>query len=391
MIIWIIGLSGSGKTSLGNELINQLNSSQEKWMIMDGDNFRSILGEELGHKIEDRKKIGERLVNLSLEFSRQNKNLIVCLLSIFPEHQKKMRDSVKDYKEIFINVSLRKLKERDNKNLYKKAEKGEIENVVGIDIEFPKPKNPDLIINNNQNISSFSNIASNVLKTFGLNEKKYEYSSKNLLEKKEKYEYSNYLGESFLDLYSISREKTKKNINEKILYLSQFHKYKKSISYFLFKDEKRINPLLLKKEFLNIKQDLKGSINSKFLLVSWLKSLAKNKSINENIEKKVLIFLKRFEVSKKIYEGYTKKDIKKSGEAVRTLDVYILFGILLGELYEISNSKKKKIIYFNTMIKVCDLVESSLENLTSPGEIFLSEKLFLKENHIFKILKRELD
>ena len=56
MVIWIIGMSASGKTTIGKKLHERLLLSEEKWIFLDGDTFRNILGEDLGHTVENRKK-----------------------------------------------------------------------------------------------------------------------------------------------------------------------------------------------------------------------------------------------------------------------------------------------------------------------------------------------
>ena len=61
MIIWLIGMSASGKTTIGKKLFNQLQQSSEQWLFLDGDTFRNILGEDLGHSIDDRRKNAYRI------------------------------------------------------------------------------------------------------------------------------------------------------------------------------------------------------------------------------------------------------------------------------------------------------------------------------------------
>ncbi len=383
-------MSGSGKTSLGNELLSHLDSHEEKWMIMDGDKFRAILGEDTGHSVEERRKNGERLVNLSLEFSRQGKNLIVCVLSIFPEHLKKNRSLIKDYKEIYIDVSIENLKKRDNKKIYEKALKGEIKNVVGVDIDFPVPKNPDLHIDNNKSLKNFSKLTGEIIKKLKLKNLNYKYINDDLLLNIEKYEYSNYLGKSFLTSYSSSRKNTLKYIQIKITNFLKSYRSKKPANHFLFKNEKRLDQYFINKELNSIESSLNNGTTSKFLLLSWIKFLSLENSKSLEIENDVLIFLKRFEVTKRIFQGYTKNSYKKIGNEILALDVYILFGILLCNLYNSSRLKDNKIIYFNSVLKICDIVASSIIRLSTPCELFLAEKLFIQEEIIYKGLSKNI-
>ncbi len=388
MIIWIIGLSGSGKTTLGNELMNQLNKSKDKWMLMDGDRFRSILGEDLGYDLESRRKVGERLVNLSQEFDRQNQNLIVCVLSLFPEHQKTNRKSIKNYKEIFLDVSLDTLRERDNKGLYKMADKGKMKNIVGIDIPFPRPTNADFIIDNNEDRVSLEETANNLLKELNLQEKSYKYSQNNLFSYKEKYEYTSYEGKRFISFYLNSRSELMSYLDTKIKYLNALYPPGEH-NHFLFKKTLPVSNYFIEKELTIKESAIDSHRETKPLLLDWLE-IINNDQVDELLFSKILTLLQRFEVSKRLHEGYTIDDIKKVGEIKDSLDVYILFGLLLTEAFTKFVAIERKVILFNTILKVCDLISSVPERLTTPCEIALTKELFEKEHTIYKYIKGHL-
>ena len=101
-------MSASGKTTFGKLLFDKLKMSNEKWILLDGDVYRNILGEDLGHSIEERKKNGSRISRICQFLNNNNINVIACVLSIFHEHQEYNRKKIKDYREIFIDVSLEK-------------------------------------------------------------------------------------------------------------------------------------------------------------------------------------------------------------------------------------------------------------------------------------------
>ena len=148
MIIWLIGLSGAGKTFIGKELATTLKAEHDNLVYLDGDILRDVWGDSLGHTIEARKINAKRISKLCHMFDQQGIHVVATVLSIFPEWQTWNRQNFKQYFEVFVDTDLETLKKRDSKGLYAKAMAGELENVVGIDIPFPRPKNPDLILAN---------------------------------------------------------------------------------------------------------------------------------------------------------------------------------------------------------------------------------------------------
>ena len=148
MIIWIIGMSGAGKTTIGKKLLPMLNKHIGKFVFIDGDEVREIFGNDLSHKLEDRRKNANRIKHLCKLFDKNNINVVCCILSIFEETRDWNRKNLKKYKEIYIKVSMNELIRRDQKGLYKGALKNEIKNVVGFDIPFEEPSKSDIIIEN---------------------------------------------------------------------------------------------------------------------------------------------------------------------------------------------------------------------------------------------------
>tara|TARA_B100001142_G_scaffold328544_1_gene388963 strand:- start:40 stop:552 length:513 start_codon:yes stop_codon:yes gene_type:complete len=146
MVVWFIGLSGAGKTTLATKLVSHLRESRKDVVFLDGDILRDVWGDDTDHTIQGREKNAKRISNLCKSLDQQGLNVVASVLSIFPEWQKWNRENFSQYFEIFLDVSMDILIERDTKGLYKKARKGEIKNVVGIDIEFPTPPSPDMIL-----------------------------------------------------------------------------------------------------------------------------------------------------------------------------------------------------------------------------------------------------
>ena len=148
MIIWIIGMSAAGKTVIGKELYKLVKEKYRHSVFIDGDIFRGLHDDDVKHSIEDRKRNSDRVCNMCQFLDQQDIHVVCSILSIFNEAQDWNRDNYKNYFEVYLDVSLDTLVERDPKGLYKGARSGEIPNVVGMDIDFTPPKNPDMIIKN---------------------------------------------------------------------------------------------------------------------------------------------------------------------------------------------------------------------------------------------------
>lgn len=146
MLIWIVGLAGSGKTTLGRELVRQMRCRGMPTVLIDGDDVRSVLSPELGHSIDDRRTNGDRIVRLGAWLVEQQINVVVCILSIFKDHREWNRMNIKEYFEIYMDVPMEVLEQRDQKRLYSRAAQGRIENVVGFDIDFKPPDDPNMVV-----------------------------------------------------------------------------------------------------------------------------------------------------------------------------------------------------------------------------------------------------
>ena len=163
MIIWLIGLSGSGKTSVGKGLYNKLSKS-EPFVFLDGDQVREMWGDNLGYEVEDREKNAIRISKLCKFLDQQNINVVAAVLSNFPKWQSWNRNNFTSYKEIFLDTPIELLKKRDSKKIYSRAKSGKLKNVVGIDIEFTPPKNYDLKIGLPEILKNPEEIASMIIK-----------------------------------------------------------------------------------------------------------------------------------------------------------------------------------------------------------------------------------
>ena len=149
ILIWLSGLSGSGKSTIANELEKKLYENKYLSYLLDGDNIRIGLNQDLGFSDNDRKENIRRISEVSRLMIDAGLIVITAFISPFEEERKLAKDLVKEENFFLVHVecSVEKCEERDVKGLYKKARLGEIKNFTGIDSPYEIPKDPNLIVN----------------------------------------------------------------------------------------------------------------------------------------------------------------------------------------------------------------------------------------------------
>ena len=150
MVVWLIGLSGSGKTTLANEIVEVANKKSKNTVLLDGDIVREIFDNDIGYSMEDRLLNAKRICRIGKLINDQGINVVCAILSIFQETRDWNRENIKDYYEVFIDTPIDVLIDRDSKRIYSRYDKGEISEVVGMDIKFQTPSESNLVIKNNK-------------------------------------------------------------------------------------------------------------------------------------------------------------------------------------------------------------------------------------------------
>ena len=164
MIIWIIGLSSSGKTTLAREIIKKRREQGGKVILLDGDEVRNLFKNDLDHTVEGRKLNAERISRLCKFLDDQKIDVICAILSIFEESRDWCRENFSSYYEIYLDTPMELLKSRDPKGIYSSYHSGEMKNVAGLDLKFEEPKNADLHIKNDKSIEELLKYADIILK-----------------------------------------------------------------------------------------------------------------------------------------------------------------------------------------------------------------------------------
>jgi adenylylsulfate kinase len=147
-VIWFTGLSGSGKTTLASNLEKELFFRRFFCQVLDGDNIRSGINNNLGFSDEDRLENIRRIAEVSKILINTGLITICSFISPTDDIRQLARSIIgeKDFIEIFLNPPLEVCEQRDTKGLYQRARAGEIKDFTGISSPFEPPQNPDLEI-----------------------------------------------------------------------------------------------------------------------------------------------------------------------------------------------------------------------------------------------------
>ena len=147
-VLWLTGLSGSGKSTIANALEKQLYAEGKKTYVLDGDNIRHGLNKDLGFTDKDRVENIRRVAEVAKLMCDAGLIVITAFISPFRTEREMARSLFQsdEFKEIFISTPLKIAEQRDPKGLYKKARSGQIPNFTGINSPYEKPIKPELTI-----------------------------------------------------------------------------------------------------------------------------------------------------------------------------------------------------------------------------------------------------
>ncbi len=145
-VLWMTGLSGSGKSTLAQQVERELASKDILTQVLDGDNIRTGINNNLGFSEEDRTENIRRIAEVTKLFLHCGVVTLNCFISPSREMRAMARDIIgaEDFLEVFVDAPLDVCEDRDVKGLYKKARAGEIPNFTGISAPYEAPENPDL-------------------------------------------------------------------------------------------------------------------------------------------------------------------------------------------------------------------------------------------------------
>lgn len=145
-VIWLTGLSGSGKSTIASLLEKRLFEAKHSTYLLDGDNVRHGLCGDLGFDDKARVENIRRISEVSKLFVDAGQIVITAFISPFKADRDFCRSLLEDseFVEVFVDTPLEVCEQRDPKGLYKKARSGDIKNFTGIDSTYESPLNPEI-------------------------------------------------------------------------------------------------------------------------------------------------------------------------------------------------------------------------------------------------------
>ena len=149
-LVWITGLSGSGKSTIAESLTALLKKKGMKVILLDGDEIRNILvpirEQEQSYTKNERIKLAIQYSKLGNLLVKQGFMVIIATISLFKEVHIWNRKNIKGYFEVYLKVSLEELQRRDPKKIYSRFNAGELKNVAGLDLDIDEPRSPDWVV-----------------------------------------------------------------------------------------------------------------------------------------------------------------------------------------------------------------------------------------------------
>ncbi|MBL18770.1 MAG: adenylyl-sulfate kinase [Flavobacteriaceae bacterium] len=147
-VVWLTGLSGSGKSTIANTLELKLFALNFKTYTLDGDNVRHGLSHDLGFSDADRAENIRRVAEVAKLMADAGLIVILAFISPFISERDYARNIIanNEFVEVYIDTPLEICEARDPKGLYKRARSGQLKNFTGIDSEYQQPENPEITI-----------------------------------------------------------------------------------------------------------------------------------------------------------------------------------------------------------------------------------------------------
>jgi len=150
-VIWLTGLSGAGKTTLGTSICAALRACGEKPVLLDGDELRAGLSADLGFSEHDRKRQASRVAYVASCIEEAGGWAVVCLISPYEASRRHAREVPQRFCLVHVAASLPVCESRDAKGLYVRARRGELTEFTGISAPYERPTHPEVRVGESPN------------------------------------------------------------------------------------------------------------------------------------------------------------------------------------------------------------------------------------------------
>lgn len=144
--LWFVGLLGSGKTTIANEVVKILRERNISVVLFDGDIVRKTLSPDLKYTKKDRDEQIRRGANVCYLVSKSNVLNISCTNSATKNERRYARNLIKNFVEVYVKCPISVCEKRDVKGYYRLVRDGKLKNFVGIDIKYEEPEFPDIVL-----------------------------------------------------------------------------------------------------------------------------------------------------------------------------------------------------------------------------------------------------
>jgi adenylylsulfate kinase-like enzyme len=148
--VWIIGPPCAGKTTLAKLFVQRLRENSQPCILLDGDEVRDVFENQLGYDPKSRRKQTERVKKLARLVASGEILPVIAIIHPFEDDRAKCREQFPGYFEVVLACDMKELIRRDTKKLYLPAMQGKKRHVIGVDIPFDEPKNPNITLHSDE-------------------------------------------------------------------------------------------------------------------------------------------------------------------------------------------------------------------------------------------------
>jgi adenylylsulfate kinase len=363
MNLWLIGISGAGKTTVGKLVTEGLREQGRTVLFLDGDDLREVWSDDLGHSIDARRKNHMRISKLCRTLDQGNIDILVSALSIFPDLRKWNHENLSDYVEICLDLPIEEATRRDPKAIYARRAAGELNDVAGIDFPFPHSETTSLIISPPDVLAPPQEIADRILSFLNSRGEKtshYPYTGRDLFSTPESYEFADCRDHVFFTNWRRHRQ-----VMQHMLHSVAF-------------DSRRAT---LPANDAALPESIPDSGKLIWIMDAIACIAANNDTPETSVTKcKVVLdeFVKKFEIFRRLFNAYDVGYARTEGADLASTEDYISFGRALVAFNDRTNIP----IYASTLLKLMDALLSIADTIQNPDIAYQLLSLLKEEGRI---------